>query len=71
MQLVVFGGCDLFSRKVDGWQICHRINQYFVNDALQAALLTRGCPKGGVVHSDRGSHNCIKSYNKYWKNMLA
>ena len=46
---------DLFSRKVVGWQMSHRINQDLVNDALQAALLTRGRPKGVLLHSDRGS----------------
>ena len=34
---------DLYSRKVVGWQMSHRINQDLVNDALQAVLLTRGC----------------------------
>ena len=42
---------DLYSRKVVGWQMSHRINQDLVNDALQAALLTRGRPKGVLVHS--------------------
>lgn len=30
-----------------------RINQDLVNDALQAALLTRGRPKGVLLDSDR------------------
>lgn len=55
---------DLYSRKVVGWQMSHRINQDLVNDALQAALLTRGRPKGVLVHSDRGSQYCSQSYKK-------
>lgn len=55
---------DLYSRKVVGWQMSHRINQDLVNDALQAALLTRVRPKGVLVHSDRGSQYCSKSYKK-------
>lgn len=61
---------DLFSRKVVVWQISHRINQDFLNMVLQAALLTRGRPKGVLVHSDRGSQYGINSY-KIMKNMLA
>ena len=62
---------DLFSRKIVGWQMSHRINQDLVNDALKAALLTRGRPNGVLVHSDRSSQYCSKSYKKYCKNMLA
>lgn len=46
---------NLYSRKVVDWQMSHRINQDLVNDALQEALVTRGCPNGVLVHSERGS----------------
>ena len=58
---------DLYNRKVVGWQMSHRINQDLVNDAL----LTRERPNGVLVHGDRGSQYCSKSYKKILENMLA
>ena len=53
---------DLFNRQVIGWQISNRIDQALVNDALIAALATRGKPSGVIVHTDRGSQYCSKSF---------
>jgi putative transposase len=53
---------DLFSRQVVGWQISDRIDQQLVNDALLAALANRGYPKGVMIHTDRGSQYCAKSF---------
>jgi putative transposase len=58
---------DLFSRQVVGWQMSTRIDQELVNDALMAALLMRGMPKGVLIHTDRGSQYCSKSFRKIIK----
>ena len=61
---------DLLSRKVVDWQMSHRINQDLVNGALQATLVTRGCPNG-VLCTAVEAHNTAVIIQKYWKNMLA
>ncbi len=33
-------------------------------DALNAAMMTRGLPKGVMIHSDRGSQYCSKKFRK-------
>ena len=53
---------DLFNRQVVGWQVSARIDQALVNDALNAALYTRGNPRGVIVHTDRGSQYCAHSF---------
>ena len=53
---------DLFNRQVVGWQVSTRIDQTLVNDALNAALYTRGNPRGVIVHTDRGSQYCAHSF---------
>ena len=53
---------DLFNRQVIGWQISTKIDQALVNDALTAALTTRGKPSGVIVHTDRGAQYCAHSY---------
>jgi transposase InsO family protein len=55
---------DLFSRQVVGWQMSSRIDQVLVNDALQAALLSRGNPRDVMIHTDRGSQYCACSFRK-------
>lgn len=55
---------DLFSRQVVGWQMSSRIDQTLVNDALNAALLSRGNPQGVMIHTDRGSQYCAASFRK-------
>jgi len=53
---------DLFNRQVVGWQVSTRIDQTLVNGALNAALYTRGNPRGVIVHTDRGSQYCAHSF---------
>ncbi len=60
LYLAVF--IDLHSRLVVGWQMSERIDQALVIDALQAALLTRGNPKGVMIHTDRGSQYCADNF---------
>jgi transposase InsO family protein len=55
---------DLHSRLVVGWQMDTRMEQHLVCDALQAALLVRGKPKGVMIHSDQGSQYCSKAFRK-------
>lgn len=55
---------DLHSRLVVGWQMDTRMEQQLVCDALQAALLVRGNPKGVMIHSDQGSQYCSKAFRK-------
>jgi transposase InsO family protein len=55
---------DLHSRLVVGWQMDTRMEQHIVCDALQAALLVRGKPKGVMIHSDQGSQYCSKAFRK-------
>lgn len=62
LYLAVF--IDLFSRRVVGWQLSERIDAKLVCDALQAAMLMRGKPKGVLVHTDRGSQYCAGSFVK-------
>lgn len=62
MYLAVF--IDLFSRLVVGWQVSERIEAKLVTDALDAAMLMRGKPKGVLIHSDRGSQYCSQAFVK-------
>jgi len=55
---------DLFSRQVVGWQMSTRIDQALVNDALNAALISRGKPTGVMIHTDRGSQYCSRSFRR-------
>ena len=55
---------DLLSRQIVGWQMSSRIDTPLVKDALQAALVNRGHPKGVMIHSDRGSQYCAKTFRE-------
>jgi putative transposase len=58
---------DLYSRKVIGWSMSHRINKRLVCDALLMALWARGFPKKVIMHTDRGSQYCSGRYQKLLK----
>ena len=58
---------DLYARKVIGWSMSKRIKQELVCAALLMTLWHRGFPKGVIVHSDRGSQYCAKSYQQLMK----
>ena len=53
---------DLYSRKVIGWAMSERMTASLVCDALSMALWRRRCPRGVIVHSDRGSQYCSNAY---------
>ena len=46
---------DCFSRRLVGWSIADHMRTELVEDALNAAALTRGSLDGAVFHSDHGS----------------
>lgn len=61
---------DLFSRRVIGWSMNHRMNRFLVMDALRMAIWRRHPAAGLIFHSDRGSQYCshdmrqlLKDYN--------
>ncbi|WP_221274594.1 IS3 family transposase [Thaumasiovibrio subtropicus] len=55
---------DLYSRQVVGWSMGNRMTASLVGDALKMALFRRGLPEEVIVHSDRGSQYCSKSYRE-------
>jgi transposase InsO family protein len=46
---------DLFSRKIIAYKTSAKINTNLVLDTFNIAYSRRGCPKGVMFHSDRGS----------------
>ena len=55
---------DLFSRKVVGWSMSHRMKAKLANDALLMAIWSRKPKKGLITHSDRGSQYASKSHRE-------
>ena len=55
---------DLYSRQVIGWSMDKTMTAKLVCDALQMALWRRKMPQGVIVHTDRGSQYCSKSYQR-------
>ena len=55
---------DCYSRRLAGWAIADHMRTELVEDALKAAVATRGSLKGAVFHSDHGSVYCSKAYAK-------
>ncbi len=58
---------DLYSRRVVGWSMNERMTSTLVCDALRMAWFRRRCPKGVIVHSDRGSQYCGKDFQRLLK----
>jgi len=59
---------DLPSRAVIGWSMSDRMTKQLVCNALLMALFNRKFPKGVIVHTDRGSQYCSKSYRSIMAN---
>ena len=55
---------DLFSRKVVGWSLSHRITADLVINALQMGIWMHKPGKGLLHHSDRGSQYACHDYQK-------
>lgn len=46
---------DCFSRRLAGWAVADHMRTSLVQDALEAAAVTRGSLSGAIFHSDHGS----------------
>lgn len=58
---------DLFSRRVIGWSLSHRMTTHLVCDAMQMAISNRGSLDGTIMHTDRGSQYCSKRFQRQLK----
>ena len=58
---------DLFSRKIVGWSMNHRMTAQLVNQALLHAIWSRKPPRGLIWHTDRGSQYAAKSHRLIMK----
>jgi putative transposase len=55
---------DLYSRRVIGWAVSHRMKRNLAIRALNMAIALRRQPRGCIHHSDRGSQYCSHDYQK-------
>ena len=62
---------DLFSRKVIGWAMSHKMDTALVETALRMALLGRRPPPGLLHHSDQGSQYTSAAYRQCLQAALA
>jgi transposase InsO family protein len=62
LYLAVF--LDVYSRRIVGWSMNHRISDDLVISAFNQAMLHRGPQPGLIVHSDRGSQYCSRSFKE-------
>jgi transposase InsO family protein len=62
LYLAVF--LDTCSRRIVGWSMSHRINDDLIVDAFSQAWLHRQPLPGLIVHSDRGSQYCSRSFKE-------
>ena len=75
LYLAVF--LDVCSRRIVGWSMSHRINDGLVVNAFKKAKLQRQPLPGLIVHSDRGSQYCSRSFkelldfNRYRQSMSS
>lgn len=58
---------DLFSRRVIGWSLSHRMTTHLVCDAMNMAISNRGKVEGVIMHTDRGSQYCSKRFQRQLK----
>ena len=66
--LYLAGVLDLYSRRIVGWSMSHRITEQLTLDALNQAVTHRQPPKGLLHHSDQGKQYASKNYQKLLKN---
>lgn len=55
---------DLFSRKIIGWSMSHRMKEALVTDALKMALFRRKIKSAVLLHSDRGSQYAAENFQQ-------
>jgi transposase InsO family protein len=65
--LYLAGVLDLYSRRIVGWSMSHRITEQLTLDALNHAIICRQPPKDLLHHSDRGSQYASNNYQKLLK----
>lgn len=53
---------DLFSRRVIGWSLNHRMTKQLVCNAMDMAIEARGDVDGVIMHTDRGSQYCSTQF---------
>ena len=58
---------DLFSRRVIGCSLNHRMTTQMVCNAIQMAISNRGSLDGTIMHTDRGSQYCSKRFQRQLK----
>ena len=62
LYLVVF--LDICTRRIVGWSMKSRMTEQLIIDAFRHAWTHRKAPKGLIVHSDRGSQYCSRSFKE-------
>ena len=60
---------DCCSRRLAGWAVADHMRTSLVEDALRAALATRGSLRGAVFHADHGAQYTSKDYAKLCTNL--
>jgi len=55
---------DLFSRRVIGWSLSHRMTKQLVCDAMSMAFDARDDVEGVIMHTDRGSQYCSTQFQR-------
>lgn len=58
---------DLFSRRVVGWSMNHKMTRQLVCDAMKMAIDTRGDLTSAIMHTDRGSQYCSRQFQQLLK----
>ena len=53
---------DLYSRRVIGWSVSHRMTRQLVCDAMMMAIEARSDIAGVIMHTDRGSQYCSDQF---------
>lgn len=59
---------DLFSRRIVGWSMSHRLKESLVIDALKMALFRRKINSNLLIHSDRGSQYAADNFQQLLRN---
>jgi transposase InsO family protein len=60
---------DCCSRRLAGWAVADHMRTELVEDALKAALATRGSLRGATFHADHGAQYTSKDYAQLTKNL--
>lgn len=55
---------DLYSRKIVGWAMSHRMKESLVIDALKMALFRHKINASMLLHTDRGSQYASENFQQ-------